>query len=99
MRDGRAALFTFRHEQPDLVILDEPTKGIDVAAKAAVHQLISELAAKGHAIVMISSDLPEVLSMSDRVLVMREGRIAGSLYRSEATQEKIMGLATGAAVG
>jgi rhamnose transport system ATP-binding protein len=82
--------------RPRILILDEPTRGIDVGTKAAVHQLMSELAAQGIAILMISSELPEVLGMSDRVLVMREGRITGEFSRAEATQEKLMAAATSA---
>jgi ABC-type sugar transport system ATPase subunit len=81
--------------EPRVLILDEPTRGIDIGAKAEVHHLMSELAAQGVAILMISSELPEILGMSDRILVMRQGRIAGELPRSEATQERIMALATG----
>lgn len=80
---------------PKLLILDEPTRGIDVGAKVEIYRLINELAAAGVAIVLISSELPEVLSMSDRILVMHEGRIQGELSRAEATQEAIMHLATG----
>lgn len=83
--------------RPRVLILDEPTRGIDIGAKAEVHHLMSELASQGVAILMISSELPEVLGMSDRVVVMRQGRIAGELSRDEATQERIMGLATGVA--
>ena len=72
--------------QPRVLILDEPTRGIDVGAKAEVHRLIGELAAAGLAILMISSELPEILAMSDRVLVMREGRLTATLARAEATQ-------------
>jgi rhamnose transport system ATP-binding protein len=79
---------------PRILILDEPTRGIDVKTKAAVHGLMSSLAAQGMAILMISSELPEVLGMSDRVLVMREGHLTGELTRAEATQEKIILAAT-----
>lgn len=79
---------------PRILILDEPTRGIDVGTKAAVHGLMSELAARGMAILMISSELPEVLGMSDRILVMREGHLTGEFTRAEATQEKIMMAAT-----
>src|SRR5277367_4569246 len=79
---------------PRILILDEPTRGIDVGAKAEIHRLISELAAKGVAVLMISSELPEVLGMSDRVLVMHEGRMTGIVDRAEATQVKIMELAS-----
>ena len=80
--------------KPRILILDEPTRGIDVGTKAAVHGLMSELAAQGMAILMISSELPEILGMSDRILVMREGRLTGHFSRAEATQEKIMLAAT-----
>jgi len=79
---------------PSILILDEPTRGIDVGAKAEIHRLISELAAKGVAVLMISSELPEVLGMSDRVLVMHEGRMTGIVDRKDATQVKIMELAS-----
>lgn len=80
---------------PDVLIMDEPTRGIDVGAKAEIHGLISELANRGMAIIMISSELPEIIGMSDRVMVMHEGRVTGSLERDELEQEKIMHLATG----
>jgi rhamnose transport system ATP-binding protein len=80
--------------KPQVLILDEPTRGIDVGTKAEVHRLISQLAAQGLAILMISSELPEVLGMSDRILVMREGRLTGEFSREEATQEVIMAAAT-----
>ena len=80
---------------PKLLILDEPTRGIDVAAKAEVHHMISDLASQGIAVIMISSDLPEVLAMSDRVLVMREGRQMAILDRSEANEESVMAAAMG----
>jgi rhamnose transport system ATP-binding protein len=79
---------------PRILILDEPTRGIDVGTKAEVHRLMSALAAEGIAILMISSELPEVLGMSDRILVMHEGKVTGLFDRSEATQEKIMLAAT-----
>ncbi|NTJ67699.1 sugar ABC transporter ATP-binding protein [Agrobacterium rhizogenes] len=78
-----------------LLILDEPTRGIDVGSKSEIHRLMSEFARQGLAIIMISSELPEILGMSDRVVVMSEGRVAGELTRSEANQESIMRLATG----
>lgn len=79
--------------QPRALILDEPTRGVDVGAKAQVHQLMRQLAASGVAIVMISSDLPEVVTMSDRIIVLCEGRIAGELDGQVATQERILELA------
>lgn len=78
-----------------VLIFDEPTRGIDVGSKVEIYELMNELAARGVAIIMISSELPEILGMSDRILVMHEGRIAGELSRTEATQERIMHLATG----
>ena len=77
-----------------ILILDEPTRGIDVGSKAEIHQLMCDCAAEGMAVIMISSELPEVIGMSDRVIVMREGTISGELRRGEATQESIMKLAT-----
>jgi len=78
-----------------ILIFDEPTRGIDVGAKAEIYKLMNELAKNGVAIIMISSELPEVLGMSDRIIVMHEGRLTGELSRADATQEKIMHLATG----
>ena len=80
---------------PKLLILDEPTRGIDVGAKVEVHDMINDLAKQGLAVIMISSDLPEVLGMSDRVLVMREGRQMAIFDRSEATEESVMAAAMG----
>jgi inositol transport system ATP-binding protein len=77
----------------EILILDEPTKGIDVGAKAEIHYLMSRLAGQGKAIIMISSEMPEILGMSDRILVMHDGRITGVLDRKEANQEKVMALA------
>ena len=79
---------------PRILILDEPTRGIDVGAKAEIHKLITELAGQGVAVLMISSELPEVLGMSDRVMVMHEGRLTGIVDRKDATQVKIMELAS-----
>lgn len=80
--------------EPKVLIVDEPTRGIDVGTKSEVHRLLSELAQQGLAILMISSELPEVLGMADRVLVMREGRLTGELERTDATPEAIMYAAT-----
>ncbi|RCS25056.1 sugar ABC transporter ATP-binding protein [Phyllobacterium salinisoli] len=79
--------------RPRILILDEPTRGIDVGAKAEIHRLISKLASDGVAVIMISSEMPEVLGMSDRIMVMHEGRVTGFLDRAEASQVKIMELA------
>jgi rhamnose transport system ATP-binding protein len=81
--------------QPKIIILDEPTKGIDIGSKAAVHGFISELAAEGLSIIMISSELPEILGMSDRVLVMKEGLMAGTFERDGLTPEILVRAATG----
>ena len=83
--------------EPKLLIIDEPTRGIDIGTKAEVHRLLSDLAGQGLAILMISSELPEVLGMADRVLVVREGEITADLDRSEANPESVMRAATGAA--
>ncbi|AHX74473.1 sugar ABC transporter ATP-binding protein [Streptococcus agalactiae] len=80
---------------PKVLILDEPTRGVDVGAKREIYQLMNELADRGVPIVMVSSDLPEILGVSDRIMVMHEGRISGELSRKEADQEKVMQLATG----
>jgi ribose transport system ATP-binding protein len=79
-----------------ILIFDEPTRGIDVGSKAEIHDIMRRLARDGAGVIMISSELPEILKMSDRILVMREGRITGELSREQATQERIMMLATGA---
>ena len=77
-----------------VLIMDEPTRGIDVGAKVEIYELMNELTEEGAGILMISSDLPEVLGMSDRILVMAGGRITGELSREEASQENVMTLAT-----
>jgi ABC-type sugar transport system ATPase subunit len=79
---------------PKLLILDEPTKGVDVGAKAEISEIIVRLAAEGRAILLVSSELPEVLALSDRVLVMRMGRIAAELDRASLNAERVMTLAT-----
>jgi rhamnose transport system ATP-binding protein len=81
---------------PAILILDEPTKGIDIGSKAAVHELIAELAGKGLAIILVSSELPEVMGMSDSIIVMQEGRIVARYANGEATREQIVSAATGA---
>jgi len=78
----------------EILIFDEPTRGIDVGAKSEIYHLLNALAHEGKAIVMISSDLPEILRMSHRIVVMCEGRVTGELTAEEATQEKIMTFAT-----
>jgi ribose transport system ATP-binding protein len=83
---------------PKVLILDEPTKGVDIGAKAEIYRIITELTAKGVAVLVVSSELPEVIGVSDRILVMREGSIVGELGGpggKEPTQENIMALATG----
>jgi rhamnose transport system ATP-binding protein len=91
----KVMLSKWLNADPKLLILDEPTRGIDVGAKAEVHHMVSDLAAAGLGIILISSDLPEVLAMSDRIVVMREGRQMGIFDREEATQENIMTAAMG----
>jgi rhamnose transport system ATP-binding protein len=80
--------------EPKVLIIDEPTRGIDVGTKAEVHRLISQLAGQGMGILMISSELPEVLGMADRLLVVREGRITAEIDRADATAENVMYSAT-----
>lgn len=80
--------------ESEILIMDEPTRGVDVGAKVEIYELMNELTERGAGILMISSELPEVLGMSDRILVMSEGRITGELSAAEATQEAVMTLAT-----
>ncbi len=93
----KVVLAKWLHTDPLLLILDEPTRGIDVGAKAEVHNIINDLAAQGLGIMLISSDLPEVLAMSDRIVVLREGRQMAILSRAEADQETVMTAAMGQA--
>jgi ABC-type sugar transport system ATPase subunit len=96
----KVVLAKWLETSPDVIILDEPTRGIDVGAKFEIYQLMRQLTERGVAILMISSELPEILGMSDRILVMNTGRISGELSREEATEEKIIELATvGRSVG
>jgi len=91
----KVMLSKWLNTNPKLLILDEPTRGIDVGAKVEVHHMINDLTQRGIAIILVSSDLPEVLAMSDRVLVMREGRQMALFNKSEATEEKVMMAAMG----
>jgi rhamnose transport system ATP-binding protein len=91
----KVALARWLQTSPAVLILDEPTQGVDVGAKAEIHALMSRLAAQGVAILMISSEMPEILGMSDRIAVMRGGRIAGMLSRADASQAAILALAIG----
>jgi len=92
----KVALARWLAAEARILIVDEPTQGIDVGAKTEIHRLLGELAAAGTAILLISSELPEVLALSDRVAVMAGGTIAGVLDRGEATPEAVMALAIGA---
>ena len=91
----KVALARWLAIKPEVMILDEPTQGVDIGSKSEIHQIMVDLAEQGMAIVMISSELPEILGMSDRIAVMHGGTIAGVLSRAEATQEKILALALG----
>jgi rhamnose transport system ATP-binding protein len=91
----KVALARWLATEPRVIILDEPTQGVDVGAKAEIHKLMGELARRGLAVIMISSELPEVLGMSDRIAVMHGGQIVGELSRGEATQEKVLEMALG----
>ena len=90
----KVSLAKWMFVKPKLLILDEPTRGIDVGAKFEIYTLMNELVNQGMSIIMISSELPEVLGMSDRIYVMADGKFVGELSQEEATQEKIMQLAT-----
>jgi rhamnose transport system ATP-binding protein len=91
----KVALARWLAIRPSVLILDEPTQGVDVGSKAEIHRLMGELAERGVAILMISSELPEILGMSDRIAVMHGGRVAGLLARGEATQARVLSLALG----
>ena len=91
----KAVFARWMMKNSDVLILDEPTRGVDVGAKQEIYELISSQAAQGKAILVISSDLPEVLGISDRILVVRQGAIAACIPEDEATEEKVMGYATG----
>src|SRR5206468_9335842 len=91
----KVALARWLATEPSVLILDEPTQGVDVASKAEIHRLMQDLAERGMAIIMISSELPEILGMSDRIAVMHAGTVRGTLAREEATQAKILELALG----
>jgi rhamnose transport system ATP-binding protein len=91
----KVALARWLATDPSVLVLDEPTQGVDVGAKAEIHKLMGQLASRGLAIIMISSELPEVLGMSDRIAVMHTGTIVGTLDRAEATQERVLEMALG----
>jgi rhamnose transport system ATP-binding protein len=91
----KVALARWLAAEPTVIILDEPTQGVDIGAKAEIHKLMGDLAARGLAVIMISSELPEVLGMSDRIVVMHGGTVTGTLERGEATQERVLELALG----
>lgn len=81
--------------EPDILIFDEPTRGVDIGAKTEIYKLINEFASRGKAVIMVSSEMPEIIGMCDRVLVLHEGKLTGELTRDEMTQEGIMNLAAG----
>jgi len=95
----KVALARWLATDPAVLILDEPTQGVDIGAKSEIYELIREIADRGKAVIMISSDWPELLSMSDRIAVMREGAVTGVIERSEATQERLLRLAFGQSAG
>src|SRR5205814_6566640 len=80
---------------PRVIFLDEPTRGIDVGAKLEIYQIINRLTDAGKAVVLVSSELPELIGMSDRILILQEGRVSGQFSRAEATQEKLLAAAMG----
>jgi len=89
----KVALAKWLEFAPDVLLFDEPTRGIDIGAKTEIYSIMGALAAKGTAIIMVSSELPELLSVADRIMVLREGEMQGIVGREEATQEMIMSLA------
>ena len=91
----KVVLAKWIYTDPKILILDEPTRGVDIGAKKEIYQVINDLAAKGVAIIMVSSELPEVLGMSDRIMVVHEGKVTGIINGADADQEKVMTLATG----
>ena len=91
----KVVLAKWIYTEPKILILDEPTRGVDIGAKKEIYNVINDLAAKGVAVIMVSSELPEVLGMSDRIMVVREGEVRGILDGNQADQTKIMTLATG----
>src|SRR5207237_435012 len=91
----KVALAKWLARDAKLLIVDEPTRGVDVGAKAAIHQLLDDLARRGVAILLISSEVPEVLNLATRILVLREGRLMGELPRAWATQERVLHLMAG----
>ena len=94
----KALIARWLMNKPRILILDEPTRGVDVGAKAEIHKLVTQLAQGGAAIILISSELPEVMGMSDRIVVMHEGRVSGEVQRDDFTQETILSLASGVAL-
>ena len=91
----KALLARWLEGEPQLIILDEPTRGVDVGAKAQIHGLIRELAQRGKGVLLISSDLPELLTISDRIIVLREGRVKTELAARNASQEEVLLAASG----
>lgn len=94
----KVVLAKWIYTEPKILILDEPTRGVDIGAKKEIYSVINEMAAKGVAVIMVSSELPEVLGMSDRVMVVREGEVRGIINKEEANQENVMTLATGGTI-
>lgn len=94
----KVVLAKWIYTDPKILILDEPTRGVDIGAKKEIYSVINEMAAKGVAIIMVSSELPEVLGMSDRIMVVREGEVRGIISKEEANQENVMTLATGGTI-
>ena len=90
VKTGKALLGKWMFTEPDILILDEPTRGIDVGAKYDIYCLINQMVEQGKSVIMISSEMPEILGMCDRVYIMNEGKMAGELDAKEATQEGIM---------
>ena len=81
--------------EPEIILIDEPTRGIDVGAKAEIHALLRKLVGEGKAVIMVSSEMPEIMASCDRVLVFHDGRITGELEQKDITEQKMMSLASG----
>lgn len=91
----KVVLAKWIYTEPKILILDEPTRGVDIGAKKEIYNVINDLAGRGVAVIMVSSELPEVLGMSDRIMVVHEGEVTGIINSADADQEKVMTLATG----
>ena len=93
----KALLARWMATRPSILIVDEPTRGVDVGAKGEIHRMLREYAEAGNGVIVVSSEMPEIIGLCDRVIVLREGRIAGEVPGHEASEERLIGLAMGQA--